>query len=89
MYISTLPDVKGRNYEVLGILRTFLEPSYYGNDINNLIDIGKKKLSEDAKDLGADGVIGLTIVSSSTYNSDDEGTYPDIIMYGSAIRFID
>ena len=89
MYSSTLPDVKGRNYEVLGILRVFLEPCYYGNNINELIDTGEKELLENAEEWGADGVIGITIVSSSTYNSDEDGTYPDIIMYGSAIKFID
>lgn len=90
MYRSTLPDVKGRKYEVLGVVRAFLEACDYDGNVIDMIDAGTDYLDEQADNWDADGVIGITIVSASTYMTADDGsTYPDIIVYGSAICYID
>ena len=90
MYRSTLPDVKGKNYEALGVVRTFLAACNYDGEVCDMLDAGMNSLEQQAADWGADGVIGITIVSASTYMTDYyDNTYPDAIMYGTAINFID
>lgn len=83
--LSTLNDVKNRDYEVLGIVKSF-SPAYdYSIDMSG----GIEDITQQALELGADGIIGITITSASTYvTNDDDQTYPDIIVYGTAIKFI-
>ena len=93
MYLSTLNDVKGKDFEVLGIVRTFIAANNYfynnnGDNTPNAIDAALDDLESQADDMGADAVIGITIVSASTYCiDDDDNEFPDIIAYGTAIKF--
>lgn len=90
MYKSTLPDVKGKNYQHEGVVRAFIEADDYDGNVCDMLDAGMEYLERQAEMLGADGVIGITMVSASTYMQDDYGgTYPDVIVYGTAITFID
>ena len=83
--LSTLNDVKGRNYEILGIVKCFSEATDYGETM----DYGIENITRQAKELGADGIIGITITSASTYVTNyNDDTFPDIIVYGTAIKFI-
>lgn len=89
MYISTLPDVPGRKFEVDGVVRTIVYGSEEGDEINAM-DRAINKLEEQAAYWNSDGIIGITFTSASTYSTtDDYCTYPDIIAYGSAITFTD
>jgi len=89
MYKSTLPDVKGRNYEVVDVVRTFVEADDYCGDVCEMLDNGIKDLEQQAKKKDADGVIGITMVSASTKSNTYGKPYPDAIVYGTAIKFTD
>lgn len=93
MYISTLQDIKGSKYNVLGIVYAHKYAEKYEDDddvLDSMMADIIEELQEAAEDFdGADGVIGITITSCSTFNTDDDGnTYPDLMAFGSVIEFV-
>ena len=91
MFKSTLPDVKGRSYTPKGVVSTIVYADNYDGKMHDMIDGGLSNLEEQAIYQGvADGIIGITITSCSTFYTDDNGhTYPDLIIYGTVILFDD
>ncbi len=74
MYHSTLNIVKGKKYSVIGVVSA-----------HNVDDELLYLLDEKAKDLNADGIIGIKIFGGSTRSNG----CPNLIAYGTAIKFED
>lgn len=78
----TTDSIPGCNVKrVFGVIQLFIE-NYSGN---NIINYSINKLCNKAVKRGANAIVGLKIISSSTYFNDDDRLTPDIIIYGTAL----
>lgn len=79
MYHSSLSFVKEKKYTVIGVVSAF----YEDDNPNKETLIGL--LDEKADALNADGIIAIRFTCASTRTDD----YPNMIVYGTAIKFED
>lgn len=93
MYHTTLDDVEGRNFKVLGVV--------YNYGAANDTDFILNELDKEAESLGANGIIGMTYSYLNTWSEEPRYEYtmngridydvriPDILIYGTAVKIED
>ena len=84
MYHSTLKYVKDKQYTVIDVVSVI---SYQDSDMPEKEQL-MALLDKKAEALNADGIIGITF-SSSTWKKLKGENYPNMIVYGTAIKFED
>lgn len=85
MIVTTTHYVEGYDIvDYLGTVRSFREC----DDVEVGMDDLESDLIDQAEEMGAEAIVGLTFTSASTYTQycDGEEKYPDMIAYGTAVR---
>lgn len=85
MYHSTLNSVKDRKTRIIDIVTAYFRGDKGCPRKEYFLEV----LDEKAKALGADGIIGIRFSSTSTWGDDCGERYPNMIAYGTAIKFED
>ena len=83
MYHSTLNRVKDRKTRIIDIVTAYFRGDQgcpYKESLLEALDL-------KAEALGADGIIGIRFSSTSTWGEECDSKYPNMIVYGTAIKF--
>jgi hypothetical protein len=80
MILSTLPDVPGRTYDVIGVVfsQAWLKPNGQHEELGNMFN----HIFQQASNMGADAVIDIKMIAPSG----TDRPFPAIVVIGTAVK---